>query len=136
MDIGNEDTIDYTTLRDEEVVPVAREIIRRIGSRPDLLLGTGKAVTQAALDEYYSKVYLEDVMPVILEHNLKLVDLAFLQSIMMQAMVEPMTIAAKTLNHARDITDAKLYGVTDMRELRTAALHDKLQELFPKPVDK
>lgn len=118
----------FTAERDTEVIPVALKIIKALGAREDLMMGSHARVQADKAAEYYQKVYLEDIVPIMIEHNLKLNDIQFLFSIILQPFQLLADVTNNSFNMNRDIADAKKYGIDDIDDMRVLDLDKALKE--------
>lgn len=116
------DTRNYTLERDTEVIPAARELLARLAVRQDLAIGSSQTVTEDVLAEYYKKVYIEDVVPMLRARNLRVSDVPFLFSIMLQSVQLLKDITESSMHMNEDLANAKKWGVADMADLRVDAL--------------
>lgn len=117
----------YTAERDAEVFPAVREILGLLAARTDLAMGTTSTTSESSLAEYYQKVYQEDVVGVLLKYNLKLDDIPFVFSIMMQPIQLLSDITTASFEMNRDLADGFKYGIPDIRDLRIQDLDAALR---------
>lgn len=118
----------YTKERDDAVIPVARKLLTLLAQREDLMMGSSETITPDKAAEYYQKVFAEDFIPLVKEANLKLDELTYLFSIILQPMQLLNDVVTSSFEQNRDIADAFKYGVNDIHDLRVndldAALHE------------
>lgn len=109
-----------TAIRDQETLPVAREILRIIGEHSsDVPMGT--EFEEADAVKYYQALYVE-IMPYVIKANLRVDDITFL----IQTLLQPLQLLQSTIiasfESNRDIADAKLWGVRDLNDIRVQDL--------------
>lgn len=127
---------DYTAERDAAVVPVARELIKLVAARADELVMGQVGVSETKAAELAQKMYKEDVIPLVMKHNLRLNELPYLFSIILQpfTFLNDMTTSSMEMN--RDLADARLYGIDDIDELRISDLDNALKGVAKTAVKK
>ena len=118
---------DLSQERENRVIPAAKELLRVILTREDLVMGIGgaKNIDKTAL--YYQGVYIEDVVPVLVKHNLKLTDLTYLFSVMLGTIELVKNITDQSFSMNREIAEAKLWGIEDTDDLTVADLEKVLK---------
>lgn len=122
---------DFTAERDTEVIPAAKELLARILLREDLMIGSSQKVNAEKAAEYYQKVYQEDVVPMLLARNLRLADVPYLFSLMLQPIQLLMDVTNGSFNMNRGLADAKKWGVKDIDDLRVVDLDEALKAPLP-----
>jgi len=133
-----EEERDYTQERDDRVIPVAKKFIKLLAVRDDLMMGFVQAKEPEKTAKYYQKVFQEDVIPLLMEPNLKISDIPFLFSIILQPFQMVATITESSFKNNRALTDAELYKIDDIDELTVNRLDEMMGELFKEkknPVD-
>lgn len=126
---------DYTKERDLRVIPVARVLLRRMAARDDLKMGSSVTViSPEALAVYYRNIFKEDVIPVLLEANLKLKDLTYLFSLMLQPTQLLNDVVTSSFEMNRDLSDARKYGLADIDDLDVRGLDAALREANAKDI--
>lgn len=122
---------DYTAERDNECLPVVASLIKAIASRDDLILGLKAGVPgeQEKAEEYFQKLYVETIAPILIEANVKFKDLAYIFKCILQPfdLAKDITFASMEQNH--DLADAKLYGLKDLDDLRLSDLDRVLKSV-------
>lgn len=119
---------DFTKERDEHVIPAARELLKMLVTRDDLQMGSSASITADSAATYYQKVYQECVVPVLRKHNLKLKDIPFMFSIMLQPIQLLNDITTSSFEMNRDLSDALKYGLSDIGDLDVLGLDSALKE--------
>ena len=122
---------DLTKQRDAECIPLAREILKILAAHDDLRIGTEVQQGNEADVEFYSKLYADELMPKLLESNIKLDHLLYVFQLVRQAIDLLQERTQMTVELRYNQADAKLWGVTDTSELRLA----DLQRVLTEPVD-
>lgn len=117
---------DLTRERDEACKPVAIALIQALAKRDDLPMGSQLDAGAAA--EYMQKVYQEDCVPLLLKHNLKLKDISFVFSIILQPFQFLSDVTTSSFEMNRDIADGFKYGMPDIDEMRVLDLDAALKE--------
>ena len=122
---------DLSAERDEKVLPIARKLLKLLADREDLNMGSRASIkTQEEAAKYYQKVYQDDVVPLLLEHNMKLNDIPYLFSVMLQPIQFTSDITTSSIEMNRDLADAKKYGLKDIQDICVddidTALKDKV----------
>ena len=118
---------DFTEERDQEVIPVVRELLKRLAAREDLLMGSSKRVDQEKAALYYQEVYQEDIIPLLMEHNIKLTAISYVFSLMLQPLQLLKDVTMSSFGQNQDIADAIMYGVKDIDDLRVQDLDKVLR---------
>lgn len=117
---------DYSAEREARVVPVAKDLLKRIANHPDLVIGSGKKVTEESMALFYKDLYVSDIIPVIFGANLLLNDIPYLFSIMMQAIQLTSDVTTNSIQQSREIANAKKWGVEDTDDLSLQDLQEAL----------
>ncbi len=122
----------YTKERDKEIIPVAKDLLLALIARKDLMIGSSETVTTEKVTKYYRDIYLKVIIPTLIEKNIKLNDLEYLFQLMAQPVnfIKEITLSSFSMN--KDISDAQLYGLKNIDELRVAGLDEKLKEFANK----
>lgn len=116
-----------TEQRDEEILPVVREILAILCTRKDLAIGSHKSISEESAAKYYAKLYIEIVIPTLKRHNIRTSDLPFLFSVMMQPVEFLRDITIASMDENRETADSKLWGVDFLNDIRVNKLDDVLQ---------
>lgn len=120
-DVSKEEVTGLTLARDNEVVPVAKQMIKIIAEEIDNLpIGAHGTVGVATREEFLDaivKVYSERIIPLLLESNLKLDHLGWIFMLMRQPFSEIQDITDRSFSENKEIADAVVYGILpgDMR---------------------
>lgn len=123
----NEAERDLTLERDQECIPVAMKLIQALAKR-DLSKHMGSTLNQQETALFMNKVYLEDVVPIMLESNIKLNQLPFVFSIILQPFQFLNDVTTSNFENNRDIADGFKYGMPDITEMRVSDLDAALRE--------
>lgn len=128
--------VNLSKVRDDELVPVARDILLALSARTDLVMGSGDSITTEGASEYYREKYMEVIIPKLIAANIKVADLDYLFQLMAQPVnfIKEITMSSFAMN--RDIADAGLYGVKDIHALRVNELDKALKDIAAKNVKK
>lgn len=121
----------YTTEeRDADVVPLAREIIKRLAKYDDIPIGT-VAGSEGAEEtaRWNQKFYQEELIPLLLERNIRLGDLTYTFVLATTALQNILDITKASLDMNKDITEAKMWGVDELNDLRVGDLDSAMKEL-------
>lgn len=117
-----------TLMRDEECIPVAKEILRIIASKDDLALGSSESLTEVEAMKYYKALYQSDIAPLLVKHNIKVKDINFIFQVSMQSLQLLMQISTSTVDTRYDQAVAKVMGVEEADEVRISNIQDVLVE--------
>lgn len=120
----------YTLERDQKVIPIVRELLKRMADRPDLLMGSSQTVVTGAeeFSKYYQKVFAEDLIPLLLKHNPKLKDISYIFSLILQPFQLLNDVVTSSFEMNRDLSDARKYGLSDIDDLDVLGLDKALKE--------
>ena len=118
-----------TAERDAEIIPVARKLLSRLAAREDLLMGNKGKLTEEQAALYYQKLYQEEVVPLLVENNIKLNAIPYLFSIMMQPISLLNDVTTSSFEMNRDLADAGKWGIKDIDDLRVKDLDEALKAL-------
>lgn len=116
---------DLTLERDQACIPVAMELIQALAKRDDLPMGSRLDAGKAA--EYMQKVYQEEVVPIMLKHDIKLNEIPFVFSIILQPFQFLSDVTTSSFEANRDIADSFKYNVVDVNDLRISDLDKALK---------
>lgn len=130
------DPRNYTLERDQEIIPVVRKILKALAEREDLMMGSSQTVTTEGQAEYYAQVYKEVIVPLFMEHNIKLNDISAVFQFLMQPaqMLDNVTSASFDAN--KDIADGFKYGIKDIDDMRVMDLDNALKAGFAEKMAK
>lgn len=117
-----------TRERDEQLIPVARELLLALAAREDLAMGGSETISVEKTAEYYQNKYLDIVIPLLIEKDIKVKDIDYLFQLMLIPInfIKEVTISSFAAN--RDLSDAQMYGLKDIDDLRISDLDKKLKE--------
>lgn len=119
---------DLTQERDNEVIPAALAILKAIANKPDLPMGARTEAQGLEVAKYYQKLYQEDIVPILLEHNLRLVDIPYLFQLVLQPVNFAKDLTDASLKMNEEIATAGLWGVAELADIRIKNLDAKLTE--------
>lgn len=117
-----------TKMRDDECIPIARELLKRIANRDDLLIGSTETYTEAEALEYYNTLYSEEVAPYLVEKNVRVKDVTFIFQIMAQAVQLLQSRTEMTVDMRYDQAVAKALGADSADDVRIAEIQAQLVE--------
>ena len=123
----SEEKRDYTAERNTRSLPIAKELLKRLALREDLKMGD---VPQEELIEYYSKVYVEDIIPYLLENNVRIGDISYIFKIMLQVINYAQDRTELTIDLLYNKATAKKWGKADTDEVTVTELDTVLKEHF------
>lgn len=121
---------DLTKERDDRCIPIVRELIKRLGNRADELVmeASNKDANRQDTLDYYGKVFLEDVIELLLQNNVRVDEVGYI----FRLMLEPITHLSQQTTMALDMHEntalASLYGKNDPREITVVDVHRVLIE--------
>lgn len=118
---------DYTKERNDEVVPVVRELLKILASREDLPIAVSAESEQNAA-KYFQELYVSEIVPLLIKSNLKLDAIKYLFSLTMQPIQLLNDVTTSSFEMNRDIADAKKYGLKDIADMRVNDLDAALKE--------
>ena len=124
---AEEEKRDYTAERNTRAIPIARELLKRLANREDLVMGDA---SQEEMIEYYSKVYVEDIIPYLLEKEVRIGDIGYIFKIMLQVINYTQDRTALTIELLYDKVTAKKWGKTDTDDVTVTELDQVLKEHF------
>ena len=75
---------DLTQERDNEVITVAKEILKAIANREDVPMGARTEAQGLEVAKFFQKVYVEDIAPILMKHNVRMVDITYIFQLVMQ----------------------------------------------------
>jgi len=121
-----------TKERDDELIPVARKLLLSLAAREDLVMGGSETISVEKAAEYYQNKYLDVIVPLLLEKDIKIKDIDYLFSLMLQPInfIKEVTVTSFDSNRSR--SDAQMYGLKDIGDLRISDLDRKLKEFAKK----
>lgn len=117
----------HTAERDAEVIPVVRKLLKALAEREDLMMGSSGLVSPEKAAEYYREVYQTIVVPLFLEHNIKLNAIPYVFSLILQPFQLLNDVVTSSFEMNRDIADAMKYNITDIDDLRVGDLDTALK---------
>ena len=101
----------YTLMRDNEIIPLAKKILLAFASIEDLAIGSNQTITSEKLAEYYKDKYTNVLIPLLLEANIKLDSIHYLFQLMLQPFQFLESVANESLNMNRNVADGEIYHV-------------------------
>lgn len=117
---------DLTAIRDQETLPVAREIFRILGEKAqELPMGT--EMDEAAAAVFYQNLYVE-IVPYLIKANIRLDDIHFLMQTVLQPVSLLQSVVVASFENNQDLAHAKLWGVKHLGDLRISHLDAVLRE--------
>lgn len=117
--------VDLSKAREVRCVPVAREILKRLGNAQDLLIGEYK-LTLNDFEEYYSKFVQDQILPLIAESDLLISDVAYIFKLVDQATKLTAEKVKMTIDLREEQAIAHLLGVKYTDDVRV----NKIQEIL------
>lgn len=111
--------------------PAALEILEKLGDEPDLMLVVlegepqDKGIKRA---ELYQRLYNELVVPIFDKYEVKYNETQQVFAIMEALIAQVKERVDRTMDGAREIALAKLWGIEDMADLTIAQVHKKCIE--------
>lgn len=115
-----------TKMRDDECIPIAREILAIIGAEKDIVIGTSETFTEDKAIEYYNKLYESKIAPLLVEKNVRVKDLTFIFQICQQAIQLLESRATMTVDTRYDQAVAKVMGAEHIDDVRINNIQDVL----------
>lgn len=122
-----------TKKRDDECIPVAREIIRILGETKDLPIGTTESFSTESALEFYNQLYAEKIAPLLIEKDVRVKDLTFIFQIAQQAIQLLESRVTMTVDTRYDQAVAKLMGQEHIDEVRISNIQTVLVDNEDKP---
>lgn len=117
-----------TKLRDDECIPIAREILKIVGNTEELVIGTSETYSEEVALEFYNKLYEEKIAPLLVEKNIRVKDITFIFQIAQQALQLLDSRVTATIDHNYDQSVAKLMEVTNIDDVRIGNIQNVLVE--------
>lgn len=117
---------DLSKERDNRVIPVVRKLLARLAAKKDLPVGLRQEDAEKAA-KYYQELYQKEVVPLFLEAGLKLKDITYVFSLMMQPIQLLNDVTTSSFEMNRDLADAKKYGIADIDDLSVKDLDAALK---------
>lgn len=117
----------HTLDRDNEIIPLVRELFSLMAARPDLEMGSSESTNEVKLAECYQKIYNEDLVPLLRKYNVKLESIRYIFSLMLQPFQTLEHVTKLTFDRNRDIADGFKYGIADIKDLRVMDLDTALK---------
>lgn len=109
--------VDFTKKRDDELLPVAREIFARVAKR-SLDLRMGDQWSEEEFKEYYDQVFTEDVVDLLIKYNIRFKEVRYVFSVLQQVFSLLSDCANITLEYRFNEALAKRFGLTDKDDVR------------------
>ncbi len=120
--------IDYTKKRDEEVLPVMRELFKRIAARIDTLK-LGSMFDEEQLNYQADEMFDSMVSDLLINYNLRVKDVTYLFQILMQPIQLLADKATNTMHVRRDQAESKRWGIPDKDDIRVLHVTNSLAGL-------
>jgi len=76
--------MNLTKKRDEKLIPIARKLLLAIVAREDLVMGGSETISIEKAAKYYQDKYIDIVIPLLLENDIKIIDIDYLFQLMLQ----------------------------------------------------
>lgn len=126
--VSNMEKRNYTKERDDEVIPVAKEVLLALVARKDLVIGSSESITTEQAAVYYRDLAKNVIIPLLIKKDLKVEDINYVFQVMVQPInfIKEMVLTSFEMN--RKISDANLYGIKEIQDLRISVLDKKLKE--------
>ena len=126
-----ENAKDLTLEREQEMMPIARELLKRMVSNDKLALKSIQTLSNKEYEEY-TAFYQKEVVPFLKEKNPKLNSLDYMFALMLTILNNVKMVVETSFETNKRIADAKKYGLADPDDMRVMDLEKALKE----PVDK
>ncbi len=123
--------MNLTKKRDEKLIPIARKLLLAIVAREDLVMGGSETISIEKAAKYYQDKYIDIVIPLLLENDIKIIDIDYLFQLMLQPINLIKEITMSSFDSNRKISDAQMYGLKDIDDLKISDL-DKYLKKFAK----
>jgi hypothetical protein len=134
--VSQEEVNGLTLQRDKEVVPFAKAVIKAMAEQIDDIPigahGTDGVATKDEFNERMRTFYKDTFIPLALEYNIKLDDLAWLFMLMLQPLSALQSKTDQMFAENKEIADAVVYGIAP-GEMRIKDLDEAMKRT---PVDK
>lgn len=129
---GQQPQPDLTKLRDDMMIPLAKQVLKIIAAHDDLFFGVKDANPEEGA-KYFSAMYENELLPILKERNLRIADLGYLFQLAMQPVENLRNITLEALQTAFDNATKKHWGVQYIDEVRINDVERALTDT--KPVD-
>lgn len=127
---------DLTLERDQEEMPMIREIIKIIASHVDEL-PIGTSVDVAVKEEYFFNLIQDEIMPLLVAKNMKVYDITYLHQCALESFDRIFNGVATLLNKSVDEAECIKWGLTEsVRDLRIGQVNETLATKSSGSVDK
>lgn len=125
---------DLTKKREEECIPIAREILRLIGeASAEAPMG---AFDQTAGDSFYQKFLEEKILPLLTEKDIKTAEATYIMSMVLQPLDFTKNLLNVSLQDAENSAVAAKFGVPDIRDIRISHIVEAQKQKASAAVDK
>ena len=119
--------VNASQARRDEVVPIARKVLKALADREDLPVGVTNGTSESAA-VWYQDFYVSTIIPILVEHNVKLNNIPYIFQLVMQPVEFMREVTTASFERNRDIADARKYGLKDIDDLRVMDLDVALKE--------
>lgn len=116
----------FTKMRDDECIPIAREIIKILGNEDGLMIGTSESFSEAEAMSYYNDLYETKIAPMLVEKNVRVKDLTFIFQIAQQAIQLLESRVTMTVDTRYDQAVAQLMDVSHIDDVRIENIQNVL----------
>ncbi len=106
---------DLTQEREDFCKPIAAKILSVLAAETDLHMGQQN---QEELDAYFKNLFSEKIEPIIREADIKLSDMTFIFSLILQPLNNLKTAMVDAVNQAYDTCSAFKFGVQDIGDIK------------------
>ena len=121
---------DLTLARDLRTVPIAKEILRIIASKDDIMIGSNDQLTEEGVNTYYGEIYEKDIAPLLIKHNVRMNDVTYVFQLCFMALENVKRMVDHTLPLRLEQADAYLWQVDDMDNLTIGQVVEVLERKF------
>lgn len=121
---------DLTLQRDNRTVPIAKEILKIIASKEDLMIGSHDGIKQEDVRAYYGTVYERDIAPLLITHNVRINDIHYIFQLCMMALENVKGMVEHTIPVRMEQADSFLWNVKDMDDVTIGNVMDVLEKKF------
>lgn len=118
---------DFSKERDEEIIPLAISILRKLAAHDDLPIG-GRADNAEKAAVFYQKFYREELVEELIERNVKVKDISYAFILATQALQGAMDVTVQSFHANKEIVVAKALGLDDLDDLRVKGLDEALKK--------
>lgn len=117
---------DLSKEREEECMPIAREILKLIGeSSESFILGSANMEDFTA---FYQKFVAEKILPLVTAKNIKTAEHTFIMQMVLQPVDFIKNLLAASLEEAENAAVASKFGLKDHRDIRISDIIEAQKE--------